>query len=659
MLGTLIFEGGGEGDALRIIVGKTPSSKTGQVDQVSSPAVIPMSPHYARVLAELARDRGFDGYLLNFECALDGSLEQTRALAAWITVLQSEILDKVGPHGETLWYDSIVMIGALAWQDRLNSFNLPFFLSSTGFFTNYTWRNNYPALTAQYFTSLDPSLIENPDGFETQLSSKTLQDIYFGIDIWGRGSHGGGGFGCFKALDHISPESLGLSVAIFGQAWSWESEQDKPGWNWDKWWEYDTKLWTGQARGEIDVPLPEAPYKQGETPCEHGNFVPIKSFFARQPPPDPLDLAFHTNFCPGTGVSWFVEGNKVYRGTTGWTDVDKQTSIGDALWPRPTLYWEDERKDEIPEAWSRFVMDDAWNGGNSVRILLHCPGSEADTAAYRPLWLPIQSLHITPHKSYTASLIYKLSDAIANGVDTEFALVLKPPTSSDSSSFVCDMTSNEPEDLVHGWTKLSIQFNTSSSNPSANTLTGLEIGLVIAVVTDAPTSHLELSFLLGQLNVSTQLPPKFTEDQPLILWADYTPTTTSASEAVKPFFGMLTWEVATTFPLLKNFQIPPAEDPKSIWNVQPTIRWFPEYLYFNIYAQAFSDNTTVGKVDTATWVGTSSSGWSGQKNMFSVIAENLPFEAKPDRKVRFYVQGVSDRGQVLQWNRCAFVDVSA
>lgn len=34
-------------------------------------------------------------------------------------------------------YDSVVFSGQLAWQDRLNSCNLPFFLSSTGLFSNY------------------------------------------------------------------------------------------------------------------------------------------------------------------------------------------------------------------------------------------------------------------------------------------------------------------------------------------------------------------------------------------------------------------------------------------------------------------------------------------------------------------------------------------
>ena len=106
-----IFEGGAESDCLRLVVGKRPlsiagqvnRSKSGQVNRSKSSLSVPVSPYYARVLAELAHERGFDGYLLNFECPLTGVVE-TRAVAAWITLLQSEILARVGPHGETHWF---------------------------------------------------------------------------------------------------------------------------------------------------------------------------------------------------------------------------------------------------------------------------------------------------------------------------------------------------------------------------------------------------------------------------------------------------------------------------------------------------------------------------------------------------------------------------
>lgn len=37
-------------------------------------------------------------------------------------------------------YDSVIVDGRVRWQDRLNSINLPFFLPSTAFFSNYAVR---------------------------------------------------------------------------------------------------------------------------------------------------------------------------------------------------------------------------------------------------------------------------------------------------------------------------------------------------------------------------------------------------------------------------------------------------------------------------------------------------------------------------------------
>ncbi|KAJ3534220.1 hypothetical protein NM688_g7169 [Phlebia brevispora] len=143
MLGTLIFEGDGEGDCLRLLVGLLPQSVSGPAR--SSSTSLPVSPHYAHLLAYLACQRGFDGYLINVECPLRGGPEQTRALCAWIALLESELKRFVGHHARAIWYDSVIIDGRLRWQDRLNSLNLPFFLPSSGFFTNYTVRTSRPA----------------------------------------------------------------------------------------------------------------------------------------------------------------------------------------------------------------------------------------------------------------------------------------------------------------------------------------------------------------------------------------------------------------------------------------------------------------------------------------------------------------------------------
>ncbi|KAG6811951.1 hypothetical protein H0H92_005115 [Tricholoma furcatifolium] len=80
---------------------------------------------------------------------------------------------------------------------------------------------------------------------------------------------------------------------------------------------------------------------------------------------------------------------------------------------------------------------------------------------------------------------------------------------------------------------------------------------------------------------------------------------------------------------------------------------------YNIYgALHSSDSGRVGQPEEATWLGTT--GWDGQSNKFHVVPGNLPFWTKTSdeksTKIRFYVQGVTDRGSVLEWAKCVFVD---
>ena len=52
-----------------------------------------------------------------------------------------------------------------------------------------------------------------------------IRDIYVGIDVFGRGCYGGGGFACNEALDQICLERRGkqLSIAIFAPGWTHET----------------------------------------------------------------------------------------------------------------------------------------------------------------------------------------------------------------------------------------------------------------------------------------------------------------------------------------------------------------------------------------------------------------------------------------------------
>ncbi|KAI0637540.1 glycosyl hydrolase family 85-domain-containing protein [Trametes polyzona] len=637
MLGTIIFEHAeSEADCLRLLVGPLPKSLTGPAKSNAN-TTLPVSPHYAKVLAELAYQRGFDGYLLNIETALHGGVEQTRALTLWIAMLERELKRIVGDHAHVIWYDSVIVDGRLAWQDRLNSINLPFFLPSTGFFSNYTWRSHYPNATAQYLLSLD-----QPESSR----QKQLQDLYIGVDVWGRGSHGGGGFGLYKAISHIDPPSLGLSVALFGHAWTWESEQDKPGWSWKTWWEYERKLWLGPTKKDEVVPVPDWNPREGEPACEHGAFMPIAEFFPRIPPPNPANLPFITTFSPGVGWSWFVRGVRVLHTDHGWTDLDKTTSIGDLVFPRPTLSWENGERDEpLPEATADLYMEDAWLGGSSLVISVAVAGSDAEDAFFRCLWMPLQSLSITPGVSYQMSAVVKTAGlvdidvgasvkALVPGLEMEFEVTHVPTPAGQAP-------------LPEGWSELTVDFKLPVTR-DVDILSAA--GLVVGFACEDPSEASDFTIHVGALSVyPNPHTPDHTIPQPKVIWADHTAQTGASSN---PFSGVLTWGTGMSLGPVPTISLTSPEDPRPCWVIDEAL---PGFLYFNVYVQAHTAEGTALLPEQATFIGTT--GLDGRENRFYVDPACLPPEVATAKGVRFYVQGVTDRGRVLNWEDCAFVDV--
>ncbi|RDX41228.1 hypothetical protein OH76DRAFT_1459242 [Lentinus brumalis] len=635
MLGNLIFEHTeSEGDCLRLLVGALPKVVTGPAKPNAH--TLPTSPHYARLLADLAYQRGFDGYLLNFEAVLRGGVEQTRALTLWIAMLEQELKRKVGPHAEVVWYDSVVVDGRLRWQDRLNSVNLPFFLPSTSFFSNYTWPSPYPSMTAQYLLSLDQSKFHR---------QKQLQDLYIGVDVWGRGSHGGGGFGVYRAISHIDPEFLGLSVALFGHAWTWESEQDKPGWSWKTWWEYENKLWLGPKQLGEEVSVPAYTLREGEPTCEHGPFKPIADFFPRQPPPNPAHLPFFTTFAPGVGWSWFVRGAKVFQSETGWTDVHKTTSMGDIVFPRPALAWEDgDREEAVPIATSDLSMDDAWLGGSSLAVTISAPGSDSEEAFFRCVWFPIQSLSITARRSYRLSIVYKLDGPVEANVGASVKSLAKDLQTD------FEMDSVSETSLPNDWTELLLDFTLATEHPK-DVLTAS--GLVIGFTCEDPTEAVAFTIHIGALSVyANPLSPKHTPLNPKVIWADFAQNQ-PIYKTVSPFVGTLTWGTGISLGPVPALTLTSPEDTEPAWILDhpPT-----SFAYFNVYVHAHAGEGTALAPETATYIGTT--GLDGRANRFYVDPACLPAELESAKGARFYVQGVTDKGEVLEWEDCTFVDVS-
>ncbi|MED6211632.1 hypothetical protein PIB30_075627 [Stylosanthes scabra] len=175
---------------------------------------------YAERLAELAINLGFDGWLINMEVNLGRG--QIPNLKEFVNHLSSLMHSSV-PGSLVLWYDSVTVDGDLNWQDQLNDYNKPFFDICDGIFVNYTWKEDYPSLSAA-------------------VAGDRRFDVYMGIDVFGRNTYGGGQWNVNAALDVLRKDDV--SAAIFAPGWVYETKQppDFETAN-NSWWDLVEKSW--------------------------------------------------------------------------------------------------------------------------------------------------------------------------------------------------------------------------------------------------------------------------------------------------------------------------------------------------------------------------------------------------------------------------------
>jgi mannosyl-glycoprotein endo-beta-N-acetylglucosaminidase len=150
-------------------------------------------------LVEIAVHHRFDGYLLNVENKLNASF--VRRMNDFLAQL-TRALKAALPHSRVIWYDSVTTSGDLKWQNQLNEHNLSFFDRCDGIFTNYHWKREMPTTSRRF-------------------AGGRYRDVFFGIDIWGRGTFGGGEFKTADAVD-VAYGQAGCSVALFAPGWTHE-----------------------------------------------------------------------------------------------------------------------------------------------------------------------------------------------------------------------------------------------------------------------------------------------------------------------------------------------------------------------------------------------------------------------------------------------------
>jgi mannosyl-glycoprotein endo-beta-N-acetylglucosaminidase len=94
-------------------------------------------------------------------------------------------------------YDAVTVEGKLRWQDSVSSLNEAFYSACDGIFINYTWNEGKVAAAIEHLDRLCKDLTRSSD------ASAARHSVYFGVDVFGRGSFGGGQDRSSVAVDFL------------------------------------------------------------------------------------------------------------------------------------------------------------------------------------------------------------------------------------------------------------------------------------------------------------------------------------------------------------------------------------------------------------------------------------------------------------------------
>lgn len=147
-------------------------------------------------LVNIAVKYNFEGWLINIENKIEA--ESIICLDLFLRTLTNEMRQTIGERSRVIWYDSVTVDGELKWQNELNDKNQRWFDITDGIFLNYIWN----------VKQLSTSAIR---------AKHRHRNIFVGIDCFGRGCHGGGGWNCHEAF--MYPRQNNLSIALFAPGW--------------------------------------------------------------------------------------------------------------------------------------------------------------------------------------------------------------------------------------------------------------------------------------------------------------------------------------------------------------------------------------------------------------------------------------------------------
>ncbi|KAF8454938.1 glycosyl hydrolase family 85-domain-containing protein [Terfezia claveryi] len=265
----------------------------------------PDASFYANQLVSLAKTYGFDGWLLNFESSFPSGTFDLPIFQSWLDYLKDE-MHRAVTESQVIWYDALTIDNRVRYQNGITDANKPFFDVSDGIFTNYWWREHNIRSTADIASTLGRP-----------------RDVFCGVDVWGRGSLGGGGFNVGEALASI--QRHGLAAAIFAPGWTFEHLGP------EKFRENEQRFWVGDSYRPARAGFgPIAQYSK-LLACGTSDF-------------------FYTNFSRGFGNVWRVGGK--LKSSLPWVHLGVQSVLPNLTEENGQLiYWNPDSEYSYSGSW--------------------------------------------------------------------------------------------------------------------------------------------------------------------------------------------------------------------------------------------------------------------------------------------------------------------
>ncbi|CAO3653105.1 unnamed protein product [Mucor hiemalis] len=336
-------------------------------------------------LVAIAKHYGFDGWLFNIECEFfpfpTSPKLKAEELAKFLHYFKEKMHDEI-PGSQVIWYDSMTNDGEIDWQNNLNWKNELFFKNSDGIFLNYWWKKEYPEMSRRVAESIGRSGL----------------DVYFGTDVWGRHTYGGGGFKSYKAVKTASAAMT--SSALFGMAWTYEHFDNI---EFEK---MDRLFWCGGEYSEYPPSSPKIADKDNmesddsEDELLHGYRKGICD--AKESYPAPGTNWFVTTFDRGFGSRFYYRGKKLL--SQPWSHLSHQAVLPNQSYRTPELYPADQN---VKFTSSLDSDHGAFLGGTSLVIKGQRFGHRESRDAETEVTVPLYQLSLDASGGCSLRYIYR------------------------------------------------------------------------------------------------------------------------------------------------------------------------------------------------------------------------------------------------------------